>query len=105
MSFKAYHGVLEEERITGNTFLVSVSLTLPEVPAVATDQLTDTINYGQVYSLVRHEMEQPSCLLEHVAGRIRTAIQQAWPEAEVHVQIKKQNPPVGGAVAWAAVEI
>lgn len=105
MPFTAYHGVLEEERITGNTFLVSVSLTLPEVSAVATDQLTDTIDYGQVYQLVRHQMEQPSCLIEHVAGRIRTAIQQAWPETEVHVQIKKQNPPVGGAVAWAAVEI
>jgi len=101
----AYHGVLAEEREQGNTFLVTVSLEMPECMAVATDDLTHTIDYKGVYDIVCAEMAIPSNLLEHVAGRIRRAIMQAWPEAEVHVQVKKKNPPVGGPVAWATVQI
>jgi len=97
--------VLPEEREKGNTFLVSVSLELPEQRAVETDKLSDTINYKQVYDIVVEQMAEPSNLLEHVAGRIRQALQKAWPGIQVHVQIKKKNPPVGGQVAWATVEI
>jgi len=102
---KAYHGVLPEEREKGNTFLVSVSLDVPKQRAVETDNLSDTINYKQVYDIVAEQMAIPSNLLEHVAGRIRQALLEAWPEAQVHVQIKKKNPPVGGPVAWATIEI
>ncbi|MCQ2310640.1 MAG: dihydroneopterin aldolase [Paludibacteraceae bacterium] len=105
ISFTAYHGVFAEERQQGNTFLVSVSLDIPEVPAVKTDRLEDTVDYGQVYQIVRKEMERPSQLIEHVAGRIRSSLQQAWPEAMVHIQIKKKHPPVGGEVAWATIEL
>ena len=103
--FTAYHGVYPEEREQGNTFLVSVSLTLPEVRAVATDELADTVDYQEVYRLVAEQMAVPSRLLEHVAGRIQQALRQYVPKAEVHVQIKKKQPPVGGEVAWATVEI
>lgn len=105
ISFTAYHGVFAEERQQGNTFLVSVSLEIPEVDAVKTDRLENTIDYGQVYQIVRKEMERPSQLIEHVAGRIRSSLQQVWQDATVHVQIKKKHPPVGGDVAWATVEL
>jgi len=101
----AYHGVLSEERENGNTFLVSVSLDLPDLCAIQTDNLSDTVNYKKVYEIVVEQMAEPSNLLEHVAGRIRQALQKAWPEAQVHVQVKKKNPPVGGQVAWATVEM
>jgi len=101
----AYHGVLPDEREQGNMFLVTVSLTLPETHAVETDNIADTINYQYIYDVVAEQMAIPSNLLEHVAGRIRHALQQAWPEARVQVQIKKKNPPVGGQVAWATIEI
>jgi len=105
IQFTAYHGVLAEEREKGNTFCVTVSLYLAEQHAVETDQLSDTINYKQVYDIVAEQMAIPSNLLEHVAGRIRCALEKVWPMAHVHVQIKKKNPPVGGNVAWAIVEI
>jgi len=101
----AYHGVLTEEREHGNTFLVTVTLQVPEPLAVQSDDIADTINYKQVYDIVCREMAVPSNLLEHVAGRIRYALEEVWREAEVHVQIKKKNPPVGGLVAWATIEI
>lgn len=101
----AYHGVLAQEREQGNTFLVTVSLSLPEQRAVQTDVLSDTVNYKRIYDIVAKQMAIPSNLLEHVAGRIRCALHQVWPEAVVNVQIKKKNPPVGGRVAWATIEI
>jgi len=84
---------------------VSVTLEVPEQRAVDTDDVSDTINYKQVYDIVAEQMAIPSNLLEHVAGRIRRALQRAWPGAVVNVQIKKKNPPVGGQVAWATIEI
>jgi len=102
---KANHGVLPEEREKGNVFLVSVSLEVPEQRAMETDELSDTVNYKQVYDIVAEQMARPSNLLEHVAGRIRHALQKAWPGAKVHIQIKKKNPPVGGQVAWATIEV
>lgn len=103
--FYAYHGVYEQERRDGNDFLVTVRLDMPENKAVKTDQLADTVSYEDVYALVAHEMAIPSQLLEHVAGRIRNSLEQAYPYATIHVQIKKKNPPVGGDVAWATIEI
>lgn len=106
IELRAYHGVLEEERRKGNLFRVSVTMTVPDVKGIETDQLEDTINYADIYQLVVREMQVPSQLLEHVAGRIRKAVQQNYPTAtEVHISVSKQNPPVGGKVAWAEITV
>lgn len=105
IQFTAYHGVYSEEKEHGNTFLVTVRLSLPDMPGVTTDALTDTVDYQSIYRLVADEMRQPSDLLEHVAGRIRASLLARWPSADVLVQIKKKNPPLGGPVAWASVTV
>ena len=106
IELQANHGVFEEEKQTGNLFRVSVSFCVPESKAVETDCLCDTLNYGEIYNLVKQEMAIPSNLLEHVAGRIRNAIRTAFPEAsEIHVSISKKKPPVGGKTAWATIEL
>lgn len=87
-------------------FRVSVSLRLPDSAGMHTDRIEDTVDYGAVYAVVKREMEQPSALLEHVAARIRKALAAAWSEAgDIHVSVSKHNPPVGGKVEWATVEI
>jgi len=103
---RAYHGLLPEERQHGNTFRVNVALTMPDMPAMQTDLIDGTIDYRQVYDIVRREMEIPSDLLEHVAWRIKQALlQQLGDEVSVSISVSKQNPPLGGEVAWATVEI
>lgn len=101
----AFHGVLEEERRLGNTFRVNVSMSVSDVVGVQTDRIEDTINYQAVYDIVAQEMAIPSQLLEHVVYRIRRALLAQWPNAEVRVAVSKKNPPLGGHVAWATVEI
>ena len=51
----AYHGVLQQERVIGNDYLVSVSVTCSLGNAVKSDTVDDTINYAAVYELVKED--------------------------------------------------
>lgn len=96
--FFAFHGVLPEERQKGNTFIVHLVLDADIERAVCTDDLNDTVNYAEVYEVVRREMAVPSLLLEHVCGRIATALLDAFSALScVHVEVTKKNPPIEGA--------
>ena len=102
----AYHGVLPQERLTGNDYRVSVSAFCPALPAVGTDDVRHTVNYAEMYRIVREEMGTPSNLVEHVAGRIaRHLLRQFAMAGSVHVSITKLNPPMGGQCAGAGVEL
>ena len=98
LKFFARHGVLPEERLQGNTFTVDLSLEADISQAIATDALDDTINYAEAYEVVKHEMSQPSQLLEHVCGRISHALLHRFATLQrVRVRVAKHNPPIEGA--------
>lgn len=104
MKFYAWHGVSPQETRVGNTFVVNLILTAPLEKAVASDDLDDTINYAEVYEIVKSEMVIPSKLLEHVAGRILHALKRAFPQLlAVKLKLSKLNPPFGGDVYSASV--
>jgi len=102
--FYAFHGVMPQERSVGGEFLVSVKVGYPLEKAMSSDDVADTLNYAELYELVKKEMMQPSGLLEHVMGRIVEAIEKAFPKvASVEVKIKKVNPPMGSDCKGAEV--
>jgi dihydroneopterin aldolase len=70
MAFFARHGFYEEERTLGNRYEVDIAVETPLGNAATNDELAGTVNYEGLYRIVREEMETPSKLLEHVAGRI-----------------------------------
>ena len=97
MEFYAYHGCFQEEQIIGTRFLVDLYLETDTKKAEKTDELTDTVNYQEVYLLVKTEMEIKSKLLEHVGRRILDAIIKTFPEVNfAKLKISKMNPPLGG---------
>jgi dihydroneopterin aldolase len=105
MKFHAFHGVMEEERIIGGTFLVDISYII-ETKAVETDNIEDTISYAEVFDIVKTEMQKPSKLIEHVAGRIMKAIKSEYQQLDrLTVKISKLNPPVNGEAGKASVSI
>lgn len=105
MTFHAFHGVMDEERIIGGTFLADVVYKI-ETNAVETDNLDDTISYAEIYDLTKKEMAKPSKLIEHVAGRILKAIKNQYPQMkELTVKISKLNPPVNGEARKATVSV
>lgn len=104
MEFYAYHGCFREEQIIGNKFTVTLTVeTDLSIPAES-DELSDAVNYQELYKLVKKEMEITSKLLEHVAKRIVVSIHQSFPAIKkITVSISKLNPPVGGKVEASRV--
>ena len=104
MKFYAFHGVMEQEQKVGNTFIVDLKLYADLSKASETDNLLDAINYAEIYNIVKTEMEIPSKLLEHVAGRILRKIKNDFPDIEkLEICLAKERPPMGGEIESAAV--
>ena len=104
--FRAFHGVLPQERQVGNDYILNLRVGYPLAQAMASDEVSDTLNYATLYELAQQEMQKPSRLLEHVAGRIITAIQTQFPEATtIDLKLMKKNPPMGADCDGAGVEI
>ena len=104
--FHAFHGVLQQEGIVGNDYLVNLVLDYDFSSALKTDDLQGTLNYAEVYQKVREEMAVPSKLLEHVAGRIAHRLFSDFPEIQkLQLSITKVNPPMGADSDGAGVEV
>jgi dihydroneopterin aldolase len=106
MAFFAHHGCFEEERITGTAFEVDVDIYTSLKQAAATDNLLDTLDYQAIYDVVKKEMQCPSNLLEHVAGRIIQSLCDRFGGIDsATVTVRKQHPPLGGNVGYSAVTL
>lgn len=106
MEFKAYHGCLEQEKVRGNVFTVDFRGELDLSAAAESDNLADTLNYGEIYDIVADEMSIPSELLENVAGRIVKAIEAKFPGLiSFSVRVSKKRPPVEGVAQWSRVTL
>lgn len=104
--FHAFHGVLPQERSVGADYVLDLRVGYPIAQAMVSDEVSDTLNYATLYELAQQEMQKPSRLLEHVAGRIITAIQTQFPEATaIDLKLMKKNPPMGADCDGAGVEI
>ena len=104
--FHAFHGVLPQEGIVGNDYLVNLVQDYDFSSAMKTDDLQGTLNYAEVYQKVREEMAVPSKLLEHVAGRIAHRLFSDFPEIQkLQLSITKVNPPMGADSDGAGVEV
>lgn len=97
MLFYAYHGVFEEERTIGNHYVVDVSIHTSFQQAVDADDLKGTIDYGEVYEVVKQIMDVPTQLLETLAGRMVQQIFNHFASAQaIRVSVAKKHPPIGG---------
>lgn len=104
--FHANHGVLPQERATGGEFVVSLKAKYLFEKAIESDNVEDTLNYAELFDIINKEMQKPSCLLEHVAGRIGKSIFEAMPSVRsVDVSVAKINPPICGDIGSASIEL
>ncbi len=104
IEFYAYHGYFPEEQRIGGKYLVDIELDVDFSRAAETDDLESTINYAQVYEIIRSEMNIPSKLIEHVAGRILKAMFNEFERLDfARVKLTKVNPPVEGQLKSVAV--
>lgn len=106
MKFHSYHGCFDFEKELGNDFILDLDCEVDFSAAVKSDALEDTVNYGELYAVIKEEMAAPSNLIENVLGRIISRIKEEFPAVySAELTISKMNPPVGGQVDSASVSM
>ena len=97
--FYSFHGCLHEESVIGAEYTVNVMVETNTDEAEKNDNLKSTVDYVNVYSAIKTEMDKPSKLLESVMERTIASIKEISPKiSAVDVSIKKLSPPIGGNV-------
>ena len=95
-----HHGVNEDERRNGQTFLVDVWL---HVPDPSDDVVAATVDYRRVRDIVRAVNESAAFqLLETFAGAIADSVREELLPDQVTVRVRK--PGITWA-EWAAVTV
>jgi dihydroneopterin aldolase len=100
----AYHGVMKQESRVGGWYRVSLAVDYDFSEALETDDVADTLDYSKLLDIVKREMQTPSKLIEHVAGRICKSLFSSF--SNIHsaeIKITKENPPMGSDTAGAGV--
>ena len=102
----AFHGCLEEEALIGGNFIVDIEIFTDYSLAAKNDDLTKTVDYCDVYQIVKREMKIRSKLIEHAAERIANALKKEIDGIDkINVQLTKIAPPVNGDVGSVSVII
>jgi len=103
--FFSYHGYYEEERRTGNTFLIDCEVEVKSFDSLD-DNIADTVNYEQLYKICKEEMENTQKLLETVVLNIIKRIKNDLNHSTGgKVKLSKISPQLGGKVEKACVEM
>jgi len=98
--FFAYHGVYSQEQYLGGKFAVDVEIKGDFARSGATDDVADTVNYAEVYEIVKKVMtEKRYNLIERAAQEIVDLVLAGFASVvSVRVAVRKINPPIGGVV-------
>ena len=101
-----YHGVFEDERREGQEFVVDVTLYLSTAEAAETDDVADTVHYGEVAErIVELVGGEPLNLIEGVAARIADDLLTYDLVRMVAVTVHKPQAPITVPFSDVAVTI
>lgn len=102
-----YHGVLPEERETGQYFYIDVELSVDLTQAGRTDELTNTVDYSKIYDIiVSVNKNNKFRLIETLAHNISQEILSTYEIIkDITVQVRKPDAPIDGDFGWMGVEI
>jgi dihydroneopterin aldolase len=106
MSFYGYHGVFGAEAELGQRFYVDLELSLDLSQAGRSDDLQDTVDYGEIFTQVKNIVEgERYQLVEALTSRIADHLLDTFPFSEVKVKVTKPNPPINGHYDSVAIEM
>lgn len=102
----SFHGVLPQERLTGNDYILNLRVKYPVDSAMISDRVEDTLNYATMCDVITEEMAIPSALIENAAFRICKRLFNDMPKIEsVDISLTKVNPPMGADCDGAGVKL
>lgn len=105
--FYGYHGVFEAEHELGQIFVVDCELSVDLTAPSLTDDLENTVHYGQVFETIRRQVEEERyALIERLGGAICQDIFQHYaPVMAIKLAVKKISPPIAGHYEAVGVEL
>jgi dihydroneopterin aldolase len=100
-----YHGVREEERRDGRTFVYDVAFDVSD--GALSDRLDDAVDYREVAAKVREVSDSRSFLLiEALAGAVADALVGSFPVERVRVRVRKPGVrPAGLETEFSAATV
>ncbi|WP_010531194.1 dihydroneopterin aldolase [Lentibacillus jeotgali] len=107
MEFYGYHGLFPEENTLGQRFYVDVELMLDLKTSSRSDDMNDSIDYGEIYNVVKNIMEgKPKKLVEAIAEDIADELFRSFNLLEsCKLKVIKPDPPIPGHYQSVAVQI
>jgi dihydroneopterin aldolase len=98
MRFHGRHGVLPEEAVLGQPWILDLDLEVDIAQAAATDDLAHTVNYAAVYELCRDIVTtERFALVETLLNRLLAAVLAAHPRVRsATLTIHKPHAPIPG---------
>lgn len=99
MRFHGRHGVLPEEAVLGQPWIIDLDLLVDIAQAAATDDLAQAVNYADVYSLCQDiVVNERFALIETLANHILSSVLAAHPKVRsATVTVHKPHAPIPGA--------
>ena len=94
LEFFGFHGLYEAEKKIGNRFKLDIVIDFTP-PVKRVEHIDQTIDYVQVYNMIKERMAIATPLLETVLEDLVTKIHQSSTLIKsIAVSIKKINPPI-----------
>ncbi len=101
-----FHGVLEEERRSGQRFLVDLELEPAGDIAATSDRIEDAVDYRLVVTVVQEVSSRTTYrLLEAFATAIADELLHRLPLSRVRVRVRKPDVVLSAPVQHAAVVV
>lgn len=92
---RGHHGVFDHERRDGQDFVVDVTVWMDLAPAAASDDVTDTLHYGELAEAAAAIVAgKPYNLIETVAARIADGVMADARVIATEVTLHKPQAPI-----------
>ena len=103
---RGHHGVFDHERRDGQDFVLDLVVWLDLAPAAASDDLADTLHYGELAEAAAEVIGgPPRDLIETVAGEVADGVLTDPRVREVEVTLHKPGAPIPLDFADVAVVV
>ena len=101
----AHVGVLESERINGQSFVLDISFWLDLEESSKYDQLEKSIDYSEAIKAVKKLSFEIKCLtIEYFSDQILNLLESIYGPVPINILLKKCSPPIDGFTGSVLIE-
>ena len=101
----AHVGVLESERINGQSFVLDITFWLDLEESSKLDQLDKSIDYSEVIKVVQKLSFEIKCLtIEYFSDQILNLLESLYGPVPIHILLTKCAPPIDGFTGNVLIE-